>query len=636
MALYRLALWMQSLARPLAWLVALSCWIPTTAQAQVGRQVGALKLPAPVDSAGVAKDRRATVIAFLGVECPLARIYARRLSALAAEYADRGVAFVGLDSNHQDSAEEIARFVQELRISIPVAKDDGGALADLLGATRTPQVFMLDADDTIRYVGRVDDQYAFGQGVGYQRAQVGRHDLREAVDDLLSGRDVAVSQTDVVGCAIGRAVTPQADSDVTWAGQVAEIFQRRCQGCHRPGEVAPFSLLEYDAAAAWQAMIREVVSAGRMPPWGADPNHGQFVNEARLTDDERRSILAWIDRGAPSGDLTQQPPPRTFIAGWQIGQPDEVIYMADEPFHVPADGLVDYQYFEVDPGFTTERWVKAVECRSGAPSVVHHINVFLLTPDMPVDYEREDLTNHLLWGTAPGLQSVTFAPGMAYRIPAGTKLVFQMHYTTDGVAQADRSYMGLIYADPAQVRQRVEMKLAVNPHFVIPAGAAEHRVQSQYELPQDGQIYAVSPHLHLRGKSFRYDLFFPDSRQETLLDVPRFDFNWQHIYILRQPLAVPRGTIIHCTAAYDNSAANPVNPDPTQDVRWGDQIWQEMMIGYVLVAFDRDEMRPAIRSEGIARAQLAERRRRQWAFWAAAGLTALVGAAAVAATRRRR
>lgn len=615
------------------------------AQSPVGRQLSApLLLPEPKDqpqAQEAADDRQAeanavqaTVVAFLGVECPLARIYARRLNALAVEYSQRGIRFALVDSNQQDSEEEIARFVDELKLDVAVTKDADHRLADLLKATHTPQVFVIDEHQTIRYVGRVDDQYAFGQGVGYQRAQVGRHDLREALEDLLAGREVAVPETKAVGCVIGRPVVPKADSDITWSGQIAEIFQRRCQACHRPGEVAPFSLLAYEDAAAWQNTIAEVIEAGRMPPWGASPQFGEFVNEARLTDEERQQVLTWIARGAPPGDLTAQPPPRSFVTGWQIGRPDEVIYMAEEPFQVPADGLVDYQYFDVDPGFTTDRWVKAVECRSGAPAVVHHINVFLLKPDMPANYEREDLTNHLLWGTAPGLQSVTFAPGMAYRIPAGTKLVFQMHYTTNGVAQADRSYMGLIYADESDVRQRVEMKLAVNPHFVIPPGVGEHVVTSSYELPQDGQVYAVSPHMHLRGKTFQYDLFFPDSRRQKLLEVPRFDFNWQHIYILNEPLPVPRGTLIHCLATFDNSTANPVNPDATQEVRWGDQIWQEMMIGYILLAFDRDEVRPALRAEGIARAQQGEQRRRQLAAWTAVIAAVLVAAIAIVWRRR--
>lgn len=627
------------MVRPSA-IVAWACLVlslASPAAAQLGRTIA--EFPPPALAESVAADwgsGTATVVAFLGVECPLARIYARRLSALAGEYGPRGVVFVGVDSNHQDDADEIARFVAELEITIPIAADPGGALADLMSATRTPQVFVLDAANTVRYVGRVDDQYSFGQGVGYQRAQVGRHDLREALDDILAGRDVAVGETGVVGCVIGRAASTLNEGDVTWANGVAEIVQRRCQECHRPGEVAPFSLLNYENAAAWRDTIREVIESGRMPPWGADPRHGDFVNEARLSDAERNTLLTWIDRGAPPGDLSQQPPPRQFVSGWQIGQPDEVIYMADEPFRVPADGLVDYQYFDVDPKFTQDRWVKAVECRSGAPAVVHHINVFLLTPDMPRPYVREDLTNHLLWGTAPGLQSVTFAPGMAYRIPAGTQLVFQMHYTTSGVAQADRSYMGLIYADPAEVQKRVEMKLAVNPHFAIPPGAKDHRVQSMYELPQDGLIYALSPHLHLRGKSFRYELFYPDSRQETLLDVPRFDFNWQHIYILRQPLPAPRGTIVHCTAHYDNSETNPVNPDATTEVRWGDQIWQEMMIGYVLVAFDRDEVRPAIRAPGIARAHAGERFRRLLAVWSAATAAAVTVVVALLWRRQAR
>lgn len=610
-----------------------------SAATHVGRRVQPFALP---DAGGQSRawaefaSGQAVVVAFLGVECPLARFYARRLEQIAGEYAARGVTVLGIDSNQQDSAADLAQFRDDLGVTFPLLLDPGNTVADDFAAVRTPQVFLLDAAGTIRYVGRVDDQYAFGQGVGYQRTQVGRHDLREALDDLLAGLAVRVAETAAVGCLIGRVRPAQEESDVTWADPIAAIFQRRCQECHRSGEVAPFALVEHQEAAAWQEMVREVIEQDRMPPWGADPRYGNFSNDARLTAEEKRQVLTWLERGAPAGDLSRQPPPRQFVTGWQIGEPDEVIYMSPRPFEVPADGLVDYQYFDVDPQFTTDRWVQAVECRAGAPSVVHHINVFLLTPDMPADYEREDLTNHLLWGTAPGLQSVTFAPGTAYRIPAGTKLVFQMHYTTNGTAQSDRSFMGLIYADPAEVERRVEMKLAVNPRFEIPPGAARHEVQSWYELPHDGWIYALSPHLHLRGKSFRYDMHRPDDDVETLLEVPRFDFNWQHIYVLEEPLAAPRGTLLHCTAVYDNSAENPVNPNPAEPVRWGDQIWQEMMIGYVLVGFDRDAVTEPIDAAGVARAHAAQRRRTRFAAGAVATLGSIAALAIAAWLLRRR
>jgi len=532
-------------------------------------------------------DRKAVVVVFLGTECPLARLYAPRLAELAKEYEPRGVAFLGVDSNQQDSIQELATFARVNALSFPLLKDVGNEVADQFGALRTPEVFVLDGQRTVRYWGRIDDQYGFQTGVGFQRPEPSRRDLAVAIDELLAGEPVSQPVTTAMGCHIGRIRLAKADSSVTYSNQIARILQNRCVECHRPGEVAPFALQQYDDVVGWGEMIREVVHEGRMPPWSASAESGPFVNDPQLTDEEKQLIDQWVENGCPQGSISDLPEPRQFIDGWNIPQPDQVVHMSAKPFNVPAEGVVEYQYFEADPRWTEDKWVKSAEARPGNRSVVHHIIVFIKPPGGrsrvalgPQGFGPTDL----LAGFAPGSLPLHAYSGMARHVPAGSKLVFQMHYTPNGQAQQDRSYLGLIFADEKDVTHDVRSGFAANLAFKIPAGASNHQVTSSRKFRRDTLLLSMMPHMHLRGKSFHYEAIYPDGRRETLLDVPRYDFNWQLSYVFPEPKLLPKGTELHCTAHFDNSAANLANPDPTKTVTWGDQTWEEMMIGWFISA----------------------------------------------------
>jgi peroxiredoxin/mono/diheme cytochrome c family protein len=537
---------------------------------------------------------RATVVVFLGVECPLARLYAPRLAALAAEYQPRGVGFVGINSNRQDLPTELAHFARQFRLNFPLLKDPGNLIADRFGATRTPETFVLDAELAVRYHGRIDDQYQ----PGVQAARVSRHDLKEALEDLLAGREVRQSETEVTGCIIGRVpAAPSTAATVTWSRQISRIFQRHCQECHRPGEIGPMPFLSYADVSGWEGMIREVVNQGRMPPWHASPEYGRFVNDIRLSAEEKALIEQWVDQGAPEGDPADLPAPLSFSEGWHIPQPDQVVYMREEPFTVPAEGVVEYQWFEADPGFQEDKWVKAAECRPGNRSVVHHVTVYYKPPGVPFSLALGRRIN-LLSGYAPGKTEVNSEyQGRAFFLPAGTRLLFEMHYTPNGTVQQDRSAIGLIFARPDEVEKQMHCVLCGNDSFAIPPGARNHRVESFYRFDEDSLLYSMSPHMHLRGKSFRFDLIEPAGRRETLLYVPRFDFGWQTNYQLVEPRIVPKGSIMQCIAHFDNSKENPVNPDPAATVRWGDQSWEEMMIGAFAIAPLHQDLR---RGQGVA------------------------------------
>ncbi len=518
-------------------------------------------------------DRKLVVIAFLGTECPLAKLYGPRLEALQSDYAAKGVAFVGINSNAQDSLTEITHYVTRHGISFPMLKDVGNRVADQFGAERTPEVFVLDESRTVRYRGRIDDQYL----VGLSRDKIRRRDLAIALDELLAGQPVSVPETEALGCHIGRTKSLQPTGDVTYANQISRIINRRCVECHRAGEIAPFALTEYSDFLGWEDTILEVIAHNRMPPWTANPEHGTFKNDARLTPDEKLVIRTWVENGMPEGDTSQLPEPPEFAQGWRIRQPDQVIYMRDTAFKVPAEGVVSYQHFPVDPGWTEDKYVIAAEARPDNVSVVHHIIAYVIPPG---DEEERNKHRRMLIGYAPGATPNILDEGVAVHISAGSTLVFELHYTPNGSEQFDRSYIGLTFTDKENVRKLLQGRAAAESKFEIPAGAADHVVTAEYQSRHDEMLLSMTPHMHVRGKSFRYEAIYPDGQQEILLDVPKYDFNWQLSYELAEPKLLPQGTRILCTATYDNSEANPANPDATRSVTWGDQSWDEMMIGF--------------------------------------------------------
>ncbi len=523
------------------------------------------------------------VLAFVGTECPLVKLYGPRLAALQEKYESQGVAILGINANLQDSVTEIAAFARKHDINFPILKDLGNKVADQIGAERTPQVFVLDRERVVRYIGRIDDQY----GVGYVRDHPQRHDLAIALDELLAGKPVSTPVTVAPGCHIGRQREPIADAKVTYSNRIAHIFQQRCVECHREGDIAPFALQDYDEVAGWAAMIEEVVREQRMPPWHADPAHGDFVNARALTDQEKRDIYQWVADGAPEGDPAELPAPREFVTGWQLPQePEAVFTIQPEPFRVKAEGEIKYQWFDVDPGYDEDKWVKGVEILPGNRAVVHHILAFIRDKDTGV---RVSGDRGFFAGYVPGLRAKMLPAGMAKLLPAGSKLAFQVHYTPVGSVQFDQSKIGLVFADRDEVTHRAISTSAVNSRFAIPPHDENHRVEADSKnFPWDVKLLSLSPHMHLRGKAFYYEAVMPDGSTTPLLDIPHYDFNWQTEYRFTESIELPADSKIHAVAHFDNSSGNLSNPDPEQTVHWGDQTWDEMMIGYFLIAVPVD------------------------------------------------
>jgi hypothetical protein len=460
----------------------------------------------------------------------------------------------------------------------------------------------------IRYRGAIDDQY----GLGTRKDAPSRRYLADALDAILTGRKVVTPATPVFGCPLDRVQPKSALSrktqrvraaagelaaaydeleppdpievgSVTYAADVASILQQKCQSCHRAGQVGPFPLLTYDDTVRHAATIREVVDDRRMPPWHADPRFGQFENDRSLSIRQRATLLAWVDQGCPLGDAKAVPAQRAFPEGFSIGKPDLVIEMP-EPYTVPAQGTVPYQYFRVPSGFTEDKWVQAAEARPGDPSVVHHVLVAIDDHKPKTEADERRLPQSHFVAYAPGDLPMSLPPGIAKRIPAGSDLIIQMHYTPVGTVRTDRSSFALIFAKAPPLREAHTLGI-LQQNFEIPPGADKHAVHSNYIFPADAELYSLMPHMHLRGKSFRYTATFPDGGREILLSVPGYDFAWQSVYRLARPRQMPKGTRIDCLAHFDNSSKNPSNPDPSLKVVWGDQTFEEMMIGYIDVTF---------------------------------------------------
>ncbi len=427
---------------------------------------------------------------------------------------------------------------------------------------------------------------------------------------------------------VGATVKPK--TAVTFNKNIAPIFFKSCAECHRPGEAAPFSVLSYQDVRPWAKSIKEKVVSRAMPPWHADPHVGQWANDARLTQAQIDAITAWVHGGALEGAAPDLPPTPQFTAGWKIGQPDLVIPMP-ETFKLEAKGPDEYQYFEVDPGFKRDTFVQQAEARPGNRSIVHHIIVFIQPPttepaepklsqaeidkqeqakisytegflvrtkaDAPVYDDACPLPNggagtlrdgkddagKIVWlaAYAPGTPPYRLPAGTALKVPAGSKLLFQVHYSkTLGREQTDRSSIGLVFAKQAPVKELL-VRAVHNEYFRIPAGAAEHRTAACWTVPEDISVFALTPHMHKRGKSQRIEAFYPDGRRVVLLDVPRWDFAWQVNYEPSRALILPKGTRVLVTSTFDNSARNKFNPDPSKAVRWGEPTYDEMMIAFI-------------------------------------------------------
>ena len=383
--------------------------------------------------------------------------------------------------------------------------------------------------------------------------------------------------------AIPSIARGQSGAALTFTKDVAPILYRSCVECHRPTMFAPMSLLTYEDARPWARAIKQRVAKREMPPWSADAPLGTFKNDPRLTEKDINTIVAWVDGGAQKGNDKDMPAAPQFADGWTIGKPDAVFTMTED-FKVPAEGAVPYQYIRIPTNLTEDKWIQAIEIRPGNRAVVHH--VIANAQPMGLNAVDERAPGRFgLGGVTPNKPGIAYETGVARLLPARSEIILQMHYTTNGEATTDRTSIGVIFAkEPPKKTLGGGMVLSIG--FAIPPGADHHEVRASTTLRQDTLLTTMTPHMHVRGKDMSYVAHYPDGRSETILSVPKYDFNWQITYEFAEPKRLPKDTRLEVIAHFDNSAGNLFNPDPTQTIRWGDQTWEEMMIGFYSTVID--------------------------------------------------
>jgi len=536
------------------------------------------------------KDAKATVLVFLGVECPMVARYAPRLAALHAEWSPKGVSFLGIHSNAGETADAVAAHAKRAGIRFPVLLDPQRKTADGLKVDITPTALVLDASFFVRYRGAIDDNKF--------EDRVKTRFLADSISSVLEGRDVRVPETTPTGCALQRPVAPAADGEVTYSGKVAEILNRRCVACHRPGQVAPFSLTSYEQASRWSRDIKRATKSKSMPPW-LPANHGEFRDERWLSDAEIDAISKWSDAGAPLGDKAKVPTPPKFPEGWMMGEPDLVLTGPD--YEVGPTGPDEYRCFVLPTDLPEDRWVSAVEVRPGNMRVVHHIIAYVDTGKTAERLDADDpKPGYLSHGTGPGFipagEMSGWAPGVTpYALPEGVgrqlrkgaRIVLEVHYHKSGRVEKDRPTIGLHFSKKP-VRQPLRWITPMNAIFVLKPGEKRIKVTASQSFKRDVKAISIFPHMHLLGREMTAEALLPDGTRKTLIHVPAYDFNWQDTYHFKEPISLPAGTKIEVTAYYDNSADNPNNPhNPPKTVRWGEQTTDEMCI--LFLSYIRDE-----------------------------------------------
>ena len=561
------------------------------------------------------------VLAWTSTGCPMSKLYRPRLNKLAHDYKAKGVRVLLISSSSQDTSSELRELAKS--IGIPVIHDADGRLARSFGISRTTEAVVLDKEGKERYRGAVDDQYGFreaspGNVGAFRRQEPQQHYLRDALEAILVGKEVKVKTAKAYGCALylpdpGKV---PASMKLTFHQHIEPLLQQNCLECHRKDGGGPFALETYKQVKGWAKMIAEVVEEKRMPPWNADPKVGSFRNARGLSTAEVQRIIDWVNAGAPQGNPAKAPPRLTWDTDLGLGKPDHVIKLP--PFNVPAEGRIPYRYIRVKPDFNENKWVRAAEFVSNTPELVHHTLTFLDRPRWgrreanepwmprfnPISvlqgaprneygywmrrnqkYFRDfmvgqggGMNGYFLSGIV-GDRPLVLPAGQAKFLPADASIMFQLHYQPNGQAKKSTSQLRLWFVDD-RAHEVVDTRAVATVVFKIPPREAAYEVKASYRFQRDALLLALQPHMHFRGKSFRYVAELPNGRRETLLHVPRFDFDWQHRYELAEPKWLPRGTLLHAIGIYDNSNANPDNPDPNQTVWFGLQSEEEMFIGF--------------------------------------------------------
>ncbi|WP_129641096.1 redoxin domain-containing protein [Peristeroidobacter agariperforans] len=520
-------------------------------------------------------DMKAVVLMVQGNGCPIVRQALPALAEVRARYQARGVEFLLLNSNLQDTRDLVAKEASEFKIDFPILLDESQLIGEALGVVRTSEVFVIDPKGwKLKYRGPMDDR------LSYERQRPAQHHyLTDALDAVLAGKPVQTPQADGVGCLVN---FPERDrkvshNQISYSKEIAPLLKDRCVVCHQVGGVGPWAMTGYDMVKGFAPMIREVLRTQRMPPWHADPHYGTFENARGLTNDQRKLLVHWIEAGAPRGTgddplLAVKPE----IKEWKHGKPDLIVEIP--AYDIPATGVIEYQYPRVKNPLGRDVWITAVEIHPGAKQAIHHI----IANDPVVAGSTGERSGGNLAGFAPGMEPIVYPQDTGVLFPKDADFVFQMHYTPNGKAVTDHSKVGFYFREASNPpKYPLHLTALTDFKFEIPPGAKEHTTTVTRPIQRDMLIYNIMPHSHLRGRAGTMTAVYPDGREEILLNVPKYDFNWQTVYEYQQPKTIPAGSKLVWRFSWDNSTQNPANPDPTKPVRWGDQTFEEMGIGFV-------------------------------------------------------
>ncbi len=524
-------------------------------------------------------DAKAVVLYIQGNECPIVRNAIIDLKSVRREFKDKGIEFLMLNSNVQDDRSSIAQEADEFDIDFPILKDDAQLVAEALQLHRTGEAIVIDPYSwSVIYRGPINDR----MGYESQKNDADNHYLADALNAHLNGEEITENYVKSVGCLIKRLHTdPSEYADISYEHDVAPILIEKCMSCHVEGGIAPWQMKSYEAVFGWSMMMREVLRTKRMPPFHADPEYGKLKHNIALSNEELTTLVHWIEAGAKKD--SDRDPLKEYEAKvpiWELGTPELVIELKEED--IPATGIIDYRYQEHEIEIEEDIWATGFQILPGNREVLHHVLVSVIYPDgflEPIDRSSPWLDG-LLAAWAPGGETEVFPEGTGRAIPKGSKLHFQMHYTTNGKEQSDQSTVGIYYTKDQPANEYL-MVGAFNTRLQIPPHEKSYKNKAKYLFEHDATLYALFPHMHFRGKAMKFTALYPDGSREVVLNVPNYSFNWQRGYHFEEPLELPARTVLYVDAEFDNSSQNTFNPAPEKTVYWGDFSFDEMLIGYM-------------------------------------------------------
>jgi hypothetical protein len=538
-----------------------------------------------------ASEGGATALIFYSTECPISNSYSPTLGDLMSQFRGKPLNWVGICMDPDLSDAEVRAHARDFKLTFRIARDRRGAFARKIGAKMTPEAFLMDSRGEVRYHGRIDDQFVARR---VRNAAPGGSELKAAIEAVLAGKPVAVAHVAAVGCPIPEI--PDAVAHPTYTRDVAPLLQKNCQDCHRKGQVAPFALETYEQARKRAADMAAVVDDRAMPPWKASPHFGlKFKDERTLSEKDIATIVAWSESGAPEGDPRDLPPNPRFPDDWTLGKPDLVVDIGAD-FEIPASGDDIYRCFVVPTSLDQDQYVTAIEFRVDNRRVVHHILAYV---DVSGEARKRDAADPGpgyscfagpgepvhgdLGGWAPGIQPSPLPDGIGRSLPRNSDLIIQMHYHPSGKPETDRTRVGLHFARKP-IHQTLHWTAALNPGLELPPGNANVEVKASWPVPVDLVAHAVTPHMHLLGRDIAMSVTYADGRVQDLIKIDDWDFNWQYSYFFEKPLDLPRGSVLNVVSHFDNSSANPRNPNkPPKLVKWGEATTDEMCVGFIAV-----------------------------------------------------